>query len=83
MGPTPVIVSKLFDRMLKARMEPALKNVSLFQTGSQSGKGAPDNLFLLRGAIDHSKYHTPIAVVSLSGDTLQLLEQWLLSGRSL
>ena len=51
-----IIVSKLFDRMLKARMEPALKNVSLFQTGSQSGKGAPDNLFLLRSAIDHSKY---------------------------
>ena len=27
--------------------------------------------------------HTPIAVVSLSGDTLQLLEQWLPPGSSL
>ena len=51
-----VIASKLFDRMLKARMASALRNISPFQTGSQSGKGAPDNLFLLRGAIDYSKY---------------------------
>ena len=27
-----------------------------FQTGGIKGKGAADNLFILRGTIDHSKY---------------------------
>ena len=27
-----------------------------FQTGEEKGKGITDNLFILRGAIDHSKY---------------------------
>ena len=51
-----VIVSKLFERMLQSRMEPSLEKVSLFQAGSRSGKSAADNLFLLRSAVDHSKY---------------------------
>ena len=42
--------------MLKARMKPNLDKVSLFQAGSRTGKGPPDNLFLLRSSIDHSKY---------------------------
>ena len=51
-----VIVSKVFERMLQARMKPNLDKVSLFQAGSRTGKGAADNLFLLRSSIDHSKY---------------------------
>ena len=51
-----VIVSKVFERMLQARMKPNLEKVSLFQAGSRTGKGPPDNLFLLRSSIDHSKY---------------------------
>ena len=51
-----VIVSKLFERMLQSRMEPNLEKVSLLQAGSRSGKSAAHNLFLLRSAIDHSKY---------------------------
>lgn len=51
-----VIVSKVFEGMLKGRMKPQLEKVSLFQAGSRTGKGAPDNLFLLRSSIDHSKY---------------------------
>ena len=35
------------------------------------------------GVTNHAEPHTPIAVVSLSGDTLQLLEQWLPPGSSL
>lgn len=51
-----VIVSKLFELLLKKRMKPSLEKISLFQTGSRDGKGPPDMLFLLRGCIDHSKY---------------------------
>ncbi len=51
-----VVVSKLFERLLQARMKPSLDNVSLNQAGSRTGKGPSDDLFLLRGAIDHSIY---------------------------
>ena len=51
-----VIVSKIFERMLQARMKSPLESVSLFQAGSRSGKSCADNLFLLRSAVDHSKY---------------------------
>ena len=51
-----VVVSKLFERMLTERMKENLENVSLFQAGSRSGKSAADHLFLLRSAIDHSRY---------------------------
>ena len=51
-----VIVSKVFERMLQARMKPNLDKVSLFQGGSRTKRGAADDLFLLRSSIDHSKY---------------------------
>ena len=51
-----VIVSKIFERMLQARMEKGLAKVSYLQAGSRHGKSAADNLFLLRSAVDHSKY---------------------------
>ena len=51
-----VIVSKLFERMLQNRIKPNLDGVSLFQAGSRKGKSGADNLFLLRSAIDYSKY---------------------------
>ena len=51
-----VIVSKVFERMLQTRMEKNLDKVSYFQAGSRQGKSAADNLFLLRSAVDHSKY---------------------------
>ena len=31
-------------------------NMSQFQTGGVKGKGVTDNLFILRGIVDHSKY---------------------------
>ena len=51
-----VIVSKLFERMLQNRMKSNLDKVSLYQAGSRTGKSGADNLFLLRSAIDYSKY---------------------------
>ena len=38
-------------------MQPILeRNMSKFQTGGVKGKGVVDNLFMLRGLIDHSNY---------------------------
>ena len=51
-----VIVSKLFERLLQARMVTPLKQVSLCQAGSRTGKGPSDDLYLLRSVIDHSIY---------------------------
>ena len=51
-----VMVAKVFERLLQNRMKPQLDKISLFQAGSRSGRGPSDNLFLLRGCIDHSKY---------------------------
>ena len=51
-----IIVSKLFERLLQARMKPSLDKVSLCQAGSRSGKSGSDDLFLLRSAVDHSMY---------------------------
>ena len=51
-----VLVSKLFECMFQIRMKPHLDKISLFQAGPRIGKGPPDNLFILRGCIDHTKY---------------------------
>ena len=51
------IVSIIFEKLLKNRITPILKqNMSNFQNGGSKGKGVVDNLFLLRALIDHSKY---------------------------
>ena len=51
-----IIASKIFERMLQARMKIPLEKVSFFQSGSKAGKSAADNLFLLRSSMDHSKF---------------------------
>ena len=51
------ILSIIFEKLLKNRMTPILKeHMSHFQNGGSKGKGVIDNLFLLRALIDHSKY---------------------------
>ena len=51
------ISSLIFQKLLKNRISPILnKNMSQFQTGGMKGKGVTDNLFILRGIIDHFKY---------------------------
>ena len=51
-----VLVSKIFERMLQARMKAPLERVSFFQSGARTGKSGADNLYLLRSAIDQAKY---------------------------
>ena len=51
------ILSLVFEKLLKNRMQPILeRNMSKFQTVGVKGKGVVDNLFVLRGLIDHSNY---------------------------
>ena len=51
------ISSLIFEKLLKNRISPILnKNMSQFQTGGVKGKGVTDNLFILRGSVDHFKY---------------------------
>ena len=51
------IISIIFEQLLKSRVTPLLEEtMSKFQTGDVKNKGVVDNLFLLRGLIDHSKY---------------------------
>ncbi|MCH2405851.1 MAG: reverse transcriptase family protein [Nitrosopumilus sp.] len=51
-----VVVSKIFEGLVKGRMTDSLKNVDLHQAGSRPNRSAADNLFLLRGCIDHHRY---------------------------
>ena len=52
------ILSLILEKLLKNRMQPTLEtNMSKFQTGGAKGKGFVDNLFILRGLIDHTNYH--------------------------
>ena len=51
-----VIVSKVFESLLKKRMSTELKSVNLKQAGSRTNRSPADNTFLLRGCIDHQKY---------------------------
>ena len=51
------ILSLILEKLLKNRMQPTLENnMSKFQTGGAKGKGVIDNLFILRGLIDHTNY---------------------------
>ena len=51
------ILSLIFEKLLKNRMQPILeKNMSMFQTSGVKGKGVADNLFVLRRLIDHSNH---------------------------
>ena len=51
------IASLIFEKLLKNRVSPHLEeNMTKFQTGGRKGKGVVDNLFILRGIIDHAKY---------------------------
>ena len=51
------IISIIFKKLLKNRVTPLLEeNMSKFKTGGVNNKGVVDNIFILRGLIDHSKY---------------------------
>ena len=50
-------VSITFEKLLKNRLSNILQeNISKFQNGDMKGKGVVDNLFIIRGIINHAKY---------------------------
>ena len=52
----PVLII-IFEKLLKNRISDTLQqNISKFQNGSMKGKGVVDNLFILRGTINHAYY---------------------------
>ena len=51
-----VVVSKIFELMVKERIEDKLRDVNLLQAGSRRNRGAPDNVFLFRACVDHHKF---------------------------
>ena len=52
-----VIVSIIFEKVLKNRITPVLReNITKFQTGGIKGKGVVDNLFIMRALISRSLY---------------------------
>ena len=52
---TPVI-SKVFEKLIKARITEIVAKVTKLQAGSRSGRMTMDQTFLLRGAVNHSIY---------------------------
>ena len=51
------ILQLIYEKVLKNRISGVLqKNMSKFQNGGVKGKSVTDNLFILKGIIDHSKY---------------------------
>ena len=48
-----IVISKLFESLIKARIDHNLSKINLLQAGSRPDRGTPDNVFLLRGCVDH------------------------------
>ena len=51
-----VIISKIFEGLIKDRIKDQLEKVNILQAGSRTKRGAADNVFLLRAVIDHRIY---------------------------
>ena len=51
------MLSIIFEKLLKNKISDTLQqNISKFQNGGMKGKGAVDNLFILRGIVNHANY---------------------------
>ena len=52
-----MILQLIYEKVLKNRIAGVLEaNMSKFQNGGAKRKSVTDNLFILRGAIDHARY---------------------------
>ena len=52
-----MILQLIYEKVLKNRTAGLLEaNMSKFQNGGAKGKSVTDNLFILRGTIDHARY---------------------------
>ena len=59
------VVSKVFEKLVKNRIQEKLKDVHKFQAGCQPNRSTADNIFLLRGCIDHHKYYNKCLYLTL------------------
>ena len=59
------VVSKVFEKVVKNRIQEKLNDVHKFQAGCQPDKSTTDNIFLLRGCIDHHKYYNKCLYLTL------------------
>ena len=48
-----LIISKIFEGLIKKRINENLENINILQAGSRSNRGPQDQVFLLRGCVDH------------------------------
>ncbi len=48
-----ITISKIFEALIKLRIEHNLNRINILQAGSRKERGPPDNVFLMRGCIDH------------------------------
>ena len=72
-----VVISKIIEKLIKQRIEEHIQKVNILQAGSRTKRGFPDNLFLLRGVMDHAKY-TGKTVYLTSYDFIQCFDSlWI------
>ena len=50
------IICKIFEKLIKRRVEHNLQRINILQAGSRTNRGPADSLFLVNGMIDHAKY---------------------------
>ena len=51
-----IIISKIFEKLVKNRIEGNLGRINILQAGSRKKRGPPDNVFLFRGVMDHFRF---------------------------
>ena len=51
-----VVVSKIFEKMIKGRISEFTSKVSLLQAGSRCDRSTQDQTFLVRSALNHTRY---------------------------
>ena len=59
------ILCKIFEKLIKSRIDEILDRVSKFQAGAKNNRSPADQLFLLRGAIDHMVYMNKPVYITL------------------
>ena len=51
-----IVISKIFEKLVKTRIEIRLCNINLLQAGSRKNRGPADNVYLFRAVLDHYKF---------------------------
>ena len=59
------VLCKIFEKLIKSRIDDILDQVSKFQGGGKTDRSPNDQLFLLRGALDHMSYLKKTVYITL------------------